>query len=62
MIGTDAGALTRRELLVLGGLAAVGLRGAPGALAAAGALEGQLNIYNWAQYQDPSNLKAFSKK
>jgi spermidine/putrescine transport system substrate-binding protein len=62
MTGTDAGALTRRELLVLGGLAAVGLRGAPSALAAAGALEGQLNIYNWAQYQDPSNLKAFSKK
>ena len=54
--------LTRREALVLGGLAAVGATSVPGALAASPAYEGQLNIYNWAQYQDPSNLKAFSKK
>ena len=54
--------LTRREALVLGGLAAVGATSVPGALAAAPANEGQLNIYNWAQYQDPANLKAFAKQ
>src|SRR3954454_12184362 len=54
--------LTRRDVLVLGGLAAAGLSSASGALAASGAYEGQLNIYTWAQYQDPDNLKAFSKQ
>jgi spermidine/putrescine transport system substrate-binding protein len=56
-----AAELTRRELLVTGGLVAAGLA-APRALAAGGAYEGQLNIYNWAQYQDPGNLRAFAKQ
>src|SRR6478609_5948274 len=54
--------LTRREALVLGGVAAAGLAAAPRALAAGSANEGQLNIYSWAQYQDPANLKTFAKQ
>jgi spermidine/putrescine transport system substrate-binding protein len=59
--GAAAG-LTRREVLVLGGLAAAGVASVPAARAAGGANEGQLNIYSWAQYQDPGNLKAFAKQ
>ena len=63
MAGSNrAAGLTRREVLVAGGLAAAGLGAVPQAFAAGGAYEGQLNIYSWAQYQDPGNLKAFAKQ
>jgi spermidine/putrescine-binding protein len=63
MAGSNAvTGLTRRKVLVMGGLAAAGLRSVPQAFAARGAYEGQLNIYTWAQYQDPANIKAFSKQ
>ena len=63
MTGSNGAAgLTRREVLVLGGIAAAGLGSAPSALAAGRANEGQLNIYTWAQYQDPANIKTFAKQ
>src|SRR4029078_1452124 len=54
--------LTRREALVLGGVAAAGLAAAPRALAAGSPNQGQLNIYSWAQYQDPATPKTFAKQ
>jgi spermidine/putrescine transport system substrate-binding protein len=63
MAGSNAApGLTRRKVLLMGGLAAAGLQSVPRAVAAGGAYEGQLNIYTWAQYQDPANIKAFSKQ
>jgi spermidine/putrescine-binding protein len=65
--------MSRGDVLALGGLAAAGSCwwGLPRARAAGNGveglrtrddLEGDLRIYNWAQYQAPENIKAFAKK